>query len=221
MDTARSPSSSDLATELIRTAILDGTLGAGERLKEDELAGRLDISRTPVREALRQLAAEDLVVLEQNRGARVRDYGAEELDDLYRLRAVLEGYAAGRAAERIRPTELAELRESCERFATLAGRKRPKPAALAEENRRFHDSVLEAARDPRLSAMAHAVIRLPLVYKAYIWFTPEQREASARYHRKILKALEKRDAERAAEVMADHVYGARGALLKALEAESA
>ena len=105
--TARVANSSAVAADLIRQAILDGELPAGSRLKEDELAARLDVSRTPVREALRRLEAEGLVVHEAKRGAAVRAYSASELDDMYRLRAMLEGYAARRAAERMTP-ELAE-----------------------------------------------------------------------------------------------------------------
>src|SRR3954464_7132534 len=91
---ARSVGSGQLAVELIREAILDGELGGGGGWKEDKLARRLDVSRTPVREALRRLEAEGLVVVEPQRGATVRAYETRELDDIYPLRAVLEGYAA-------------------------------------------------------------------------------------------------------------------------------
>src|SRR5579864_4506652 len=86
------------ATELIREAILDGRLEPGARLKEEELARELGISRTPVREALLVLQAEGLIVAEPNRGASVRRHDAEDLHDLYQLRALLEGHAARRAA---------------------------------------------------------------------------------------------------------------------------
>jgi GntR family transcriptional regulator of vanillate catabolism len=158
---ARTANSSDLAADLIRNAILDGTLAAGQRLKEDELASQLDVSRTPVREALRKLASEDLVVIEAKRGASVRSYESTELDDLYRLRAELEGYASRRAAERITPDQIAMLRRSCERFTKLAERKRVEPADLASENKVFHDAILTAAGDERLAAMARSVIHLP------------------------------------------------------------
>src|SRR5207249_3993911 len=82
------------ATELIREAIVDGRLVPGERLKEEELAHELGISRTPVREALLVLQAEGLVDAAPNRGAVVRAHDAVDLDDLYQLRALLEGYAA-------------------------------------------------------------------------------------------------------------------------------
>src|SRR5207253_6186016 len=107
------------ATELIREAIVDGRLEPGRRLKEEELARELGISRTPVREALLVLQSEGLVAAEPNRGATVRSHDAEDLDDLYQLRALLEGYAARRAATRIAEEALGELAASCERLATL------------------------------------------------------------------------------------------------------
>jgi DNA-binding GntR family transcriptional regulator len=218
LPSARAINSSQLASDLIREAILDGEYAAGERLKEDELAQRLDVSRTPVREALRRLEAEGLVVVEPQRGATVRAYEPRELDDMYRLRAVLEGYAARRAAERITDSELDELRKSCERFSRLAARKRVSPRDLARENQVFHDAILAAADDPRLAEMARAVIQAPLVYKAYIWYTPHQRRQSAHYHEQLVAALGRHDAERAALIMQEHVYEARDSLVAALEA---
>src|SRR3954462_8698125 len=142
---ARAVGSSRLALELLREGILDGELVAGERLKEDDLARRLDVSRTPVRGARRGLEAEGVVVVEPQRGATVRSYAPEELDDMYRLRAVLEGYAARRAPERISDADLDELRKSCDRFSRLAARKRVTPRELARENQVFHDAILAAA----------------------------------------------------------------------------
>src|SRR5207244_5290504 len=107
------------ASELIRNAIIEGRLEPGRRLKEEELARELGISRTPVREALLLLQAEELVVATPNRGATVRVHDARDIGDLYELRALLEGYAARRAAERISKREVGLLRQSCVRFDGL------------------------------------------------------------------------------------------------------
>src|SRR5687768_11444608 len=92
---------SALAADLIREAIMDGRLEPGARLKEERLAQDLGISRTPVREALQRLNTEGLVQARPNRGTFVRAYEPAELDELYELRALLEGHAARRAAERL------------------------------------------------------------------------------------------------------------------------
>ena len=192
------------ATDLIRDAIIDGRLAPGERLKEVELATELGISRTPVREALLVLQTEGLVEAVPNRGATVRAHTAEDLDDLYQLRALLEGYAARRAATRITEEDVARLarelralRRACRRTttcATLVKRERLLPQ---------HDHRDRRQRPARL--MVRKVIELPLVYKSYIWYSPDQKHISAHYHRQIVNALMAGDAERAELIMKEHV----------------
>jgi len=204
------------ATELIREAIIEGRLAPGQRLKEEELARELGISRTPVREALLILQAEDLVVATPNRGATVRVHDAKDIQDLYELRALLEGYATRRAAERISPGELEELRGSCERFEALS------PAedlrGLVRENLHFHNTILAVAASERLAALVRKVIELPLVYNSYRWYSPEQKRISEHYHRQIVKALADRDADRAELIMKEHVLEARDLLIARLRA---
>jgi DNA-binding GntR family transcriptional regulator len=198
------------ATEVIRQAILDGRLEPGSRLKEEELARELGISRTPVREALLLLQAEGLVDATPNRGATVRSHDADDLRDLYQLRALLEGYAARLAAARISAEEVGELWASCERFDELA---ETDIRALVRENFFFHNAVLQCAGSARLSSMVRKVIETPLVYKSYIWYTPDQRRISGHYHRQITRALDAHDAERAELLMKEHVFEARDLLV--------
>jgi DNA-binding GntR family transcriptional regulator len=209
------------ATELIREAIIDGRLEPGSRLKEEELARGLGISRTPVREALLMLQAEGLVVATPNRGAMVRAHTPEDLDDLYHLRALLEGHATRRAATRISPEEVERLRESCDRFEALSPDEDLRE--LVRENLLFHDTIVEVAGSARLASMVRRVIELPLVYKSYIWYSPDQKRISVHYHRQIVKALEAGDAERAEFIMKEHVFEARDLLvarLRDLEGEA-
>lgn len=202
---------SSVATELIREAILDGSLSPGERLKEEELAQRLGISRTPVREALLVLQTEGLVEATPNRGATVRAHDADDLDDLYQLRAVLEGHAAHQAAVRATDEVIVALQVSCERFAELMTGDDVR--AIVQENLFFHRSVLETAGSARLASMVRKVVEIPLVYKSYIWYSPGERETSVQFHRQITHALELRDAERAERVMKEHVFAARDLLV--------
>ena len=201
------------ATELIREAILDGRLDPGSRLKEEELARELGISRTPVREALLMLQAEGLIETTPNRGAVVRTHDAEDLIDLYQLRALLEGYAARQAAARVTEAELEMLRESCDRFDKIAG---DDFRELVKENLLFHSAIHAAAGSARLTGMLRRVIELPLVYKSYVWYPPDQKRISAHYHRQITNALSVRDAERAELVMREHVFEARDLLVATL-----
>jgi len=202
------------AAALIRAAIVEGRLQPGERLKEEQLARELGVSRTPVREALLFLEAEGAVVLQPNRGATVRRYTPEEIREAYELRALLEGHAARRAAERITAQALARLAESCARFERLrAG----EVEELARENHLFHHTILEAAGSERLGSMVRGVVELPLVYKAFFWYSPEQQRRSAHHHRLLERALRDRDARRAELVMQEHVFEARDFLAEELE----
>ena len=198
------------ATELIRLAIVDGRLAPGQRLKEEELAREFGISRTPVREALLVLQAEGLVDAMPNRGATVRAHTAQDLDDLYQLRALLEGFAARRAATRLGEDDLSELHESCERFARL---EEDDVREIVRENVDFHNTILEGAGSARLIEMTRKTVELPLVYKSYIWYSKDQLRISAHYHQQITRARAARDGDRAEMVMKEHVFEARDLLV--------
>ncbi len=213
---------SSAATELIRQAIIDGRLPPGRRLKEEELARELGISRTPVREALLMLHAEGLVDVAPNRGAAVHSHSVEDLDDLYQLRAVLEGYSTRRAATRLGDEEIRRLHESCERFEGLL-QDGGDMSELVQENLVFHQTILDGSGSGRVTAMVRQVIELPLVYRSYVWYSSEQQRISGHYHHQITRALEARDAERAELVMKEHIFEARDLLLthwRELEAET-
>jgi DNA-binding GntR family transcriptional regulator len=211
-----SRTASATAADLIRQAIVEGRVAPGQRLKEEELAQELGISRTPIREALHLLQAEGLVEAAPNRGATVRAYELGDLEDMYELRALLEGLAAGRAAARVTEAHLDDLRASCSRFERLVGGS--DLMALVKENAFFHETILGAAGSERLTGMVRQVVAMPLTYKSYIWYSPTQVAASFHYHRQLTHALERRDAQRAELIMREHVYEARDVLVQHVEA---
>jgi len=201
-----------MVADLIREGILEGRLRPGDRLKEDMLAKELAVSRTPVREAIAMLQAEGLLDAQQHRGAQVRSYTVGELEEIYDLRSILEGYAARRAATRITDRELGRLRTSVERMEKL----KPKDLNhLVEQNGIFHDTILQAADSQRLIAMVSQTRALPLIYQSYAWYTPEQLALSLEYHGRVLSALERHDAEQAEYDMRHHLFNAREALTSA------
>jgi DNA-binding GntR family transcriptional regulator len=204
-------SASAAASEVIREAIVDGRLPPGRRLKEEELARELGMSRTPVREALLILESEGLVESVPRRGATVRSYAVGDLDDVYQLRALLEGYAARRAATWISSEDLTRLDESCDRFERLGAEE--DLLDLVKENLLFHSVILEAARSARLTGLVRSVIEIPLVYKSFYWYSAEQTLISQHYHRRLARALRAGDAERAELIMKEHVLEARDILL--------
>lgn len=202
---------SELASDLIRDAILVGRLAAGERLKEEQLAKDLGISRTPVREALLILQAEGLIESVPNRGAIVRSYSPAELSDMYDLRALLESYAARRAAIRVTDEQIADLSQSCKRFREL--RLAYDVPGLSKENLFFHFSVAEAAGTPKLVALVQSAIQVPLVVSAFFWYSKGEARRSEDFHRRILAALSARDPERAELLMKEHIFEGRDALI--------
>lgn len=210
---ASTKSAAGAAAEIIRREILAGRLAPGSRLKEEELARELRISRTPVREAILVLQAEGLLQWSPRRGATVRAYGDEELEELYQLRAVVEGFAARRAATRITPEAIAELAASCDRYREL--RLAGDVPGIVQENMRFHNTVLDAAGSELLGEVVRRVIERPLVYRSFASYTDEESAAAEHAHRALVAAFVQRDAERAEIVMKEHVFEARDVLLGA------
>ena len=206
--------------ERLRTLILTGEYGPEERLIEEQLAERLGVSRTPVRQALTMLEAEGLVELAPNRGATVRSFTVADVWDIYDLRAVLEGHAARRAASRIERAHLARLEELAIEMEGLDGRfagHEEEIRALVALNQEFHGVIVEASRNERLSRLINRTVEIPLMFKAFFWYTPHERVISNHYHRQILHALEAGDAERAEIVMREHVYEGRDFVIVSLK----
>ncbi|MGH2843176.1 MAG: GntR family transcriptional regulator [Solirubrobacteraceae bacterium] len=200
-----------MVADAIRSGILQGRLRPGDRLKESVLAEELAVSRTPIREAIAMLQAEGLLEVQQHRGAQVRSYTIGELEEIYDLRSILEGYAARRAATRIRDHELMRLRGSVEAMETL----QPTDLEhLVQENGIFHETILEVAQSQRLAAMVAQTRALPLIYQSYAWYTREELSLSLEYHRRVLSALSRHDADQAEYDMRHHLFNAREALTK-------
>jgi DNA-binding GntR family transcriptional regulator len=217
------------AYELIRSAIVENRYAPGRRLIEQRIAEEFGLSRTPVREALRRLEAEGLVVAQKNRGARVRPMSATELVDLYGLRIRLESYAAELAAERATDEEIDALGEAVEEF----GRIRLRLTAHGDDpdldllrelnaaNQRIHRAIVAAARHDRLSAMIGRTVDTPLVFRAFSLFGIEELERSDLFHQLIHDAIRRRDGARAARLMGEHIQHGLDAVRDASDADEA
>ncbi len=208
------------AFETIKAEIIRGRFGPGQRLKEDELTALCAVSRTPVREALRRLANEGLVTLTPNQGAQVALMGTAELEDLYELRTLVEGYAAARAAERISPEEIEQLKQLASQIEEASRSTGALPAEhLATANTAFHRIILRAAASARLEAVAQIVIEAPLALRTLIRYSPAELARSIFHHRELIAAFEARDAEWARAVMSSHIKAAIHVLVRARDAE--
>jgi DNA-binding GntR family transcriptional regulator len=196
----------EIAAGLIRRAILEGRLHPGEALREERLAGDLGISRTPIREALLLLQAEGLVEAAPKRGSSVRSYEPAEIADLYETRAVLEGYAARRAARLAIDDDIRRLHESCGRFEQLVGADDVVP--LVDENFVFHRVILDVAKSLTLTHLIGLTTHVPLVFRSYYWYSPKDKLIALHYHERITDALARGDASRAEALMNEHILEA-------------
>lgn len=213
---AASENISGTIAKRVRDAILNGRLEPGQRIKEGQIAQELGVSRTPVREALMLLKSEGLVEVLPNRGARVRAYEADDLYEIYELRSVLESFAARKAAENISERDIEALKASCAKFNRLC--KEGDVRGLIKENLFFHETIMNAAGNSRLTELIRGVVELPLVYKIYHWSSPEERLASGEEHLEVAKALEVRDPELAEKLMRKHLVRRTEFLLRQLKA---
>ncbi len=208
---------SEQAYQQVRNAIVENRYPPGSRLVEARIAEDLGLSRTPVREALRRLEAEGLVLSEPNRGAMVRPLSETEVVDLYGLRIRLESYAAEVAAERATEEELAALIDATEEFSAARKAKNAQTIEgvrrVHEANRRIHDGILDAARHRRLTTMLHRTVDIPLVFQAFQSFGAAEMERSDTFHRLIVEAMYRRDGGRAGALMAEHIAQGRDTVL--------
>jgi DNA-binding GntR family transcriptional regulator len=205
----------------IREAIVEGRYRPGTRLIEQRIAAELELSsRTPVREALRALAAEGLVVIEVNRGAFVRPIALSDVEDLYELRARLESYAAHRAARFRTEDQLAVMDGAIEAFAAaierVVGGDLEGLSEIHACNTLFHQAISEAARHERLAVLLRGAIDVPLVFQAFRHFDAAQMRRSSLFHRLIRDAIAAGDPVRAERLMAEHVDQGRDVLLAEL-----
>lgn len=205
----------DRVYALLREGILEGRYEQGDRLGEAELAEDLGSSRTPVREALRRLEMEGLVEVLPHRGARVVEWAAEDLEEIYNLRMLLEGYAAAHAAPRISGKDLARLAELCDLMEEAAA---PGPRQdldrRNELNDEFHGIVRAAAASKRLQSMLNSVVQLPLIVRTIHRYSHEDLARSEGHHRELAAALRAGDGPWAESVMRSHVLAAKTVLLR-------
>jgi DNA-binding GntR family transcriptional regulator len=195
----------EMAYDSIKDGITSGVISPGEWLREYAVASSLGLSRTPVREALRALAAEGIVELEHNRGARVIAWTSEDIDEVYRLRALLEGFGATLAARHATTEQLAELRRVEDKYEQAVESGEDSAIASAECNNAFHAAVLDASGSGRLATLVHRARR---------HYTDDDQRRSVVQHRDIITAIQNRDEQLAQTAMSSHILAARYTALR-------
>jgi DNA-binding GntR family transcriptional regulator len=214
-----------VAYDRLRERIIRGDYLPGQHLPAAEIAADLQMSRTPVREAMFALEGEHLVVGSLNRGWTVRPLSREMISKLYDLRADLESFAARKAAENIAtvPAEhTARLWDAISRLDELLVSKRaeqPGPiAVMMDVNTLIHETIVQASAYPHLSELISQTIDRGVIYRAFDLFSLQQLQRANQFHRMIAEQIVSGEADRAASLMAEHVFQSRDVVLERIDA---
>ncbi len=190
--------------DTLRRAIVNGELPPGIRVVETELATRLGISRTPIREAFRKLEAEGFLSKGPGTSLVVREMSLGDVEETFRIRAVLEGFAARLAAERAVPADIEALEAILKRTEGLVGDETPEQ--LLEWNTRFHDGLNALSGSTQLQQLLQSIHDKILRYRQITLEVGPARKQWVEEHWAILHAIRDRDPDRAERLTMQHVH---------------
>ena len=203
----------------LRQRIVEGLLEPGAKLNERELSEQLRVSRTPLREAIKMLAAEGLVLLLPNRGAVVAQLTAQDVADTFEVIAGLEGQSGELAAQRITGAELAELRAL--HYEMLAAHARRDLPTYYRLNAAIHDQINAAARNPVLTQTYRTINARLQALRFRSNFDEAKWQRAVQEHEQMLEALAARDAAGLRQLLIRHLEHKRDAVLELMRTGSA
>ena len=183
----------------IRDAIISGSLKAGSRVSEPELAERHGISRTPIREAFRQLESEGYLAVIPRRGAIVRELSPRDVEEFYAIKSILEGYAARRACEKFSSKDLDRLQAINDKLAELAGQNDINQFFKIHSD--FHDLFIKAADNEKLRTLITGLVTKFQRLRLTSLSLPGRMMISVQEHDKIIDAFRRRDANAAEDLV--------------------
>ena len=204
-DALRNTSRSEFVFASLRDAIWEGRFTRGERIPEEEIARSLGVSRTPVREALRRLQERGMLVVGAGRSLVVAELTKQQVLELYAMREILEGSAARFAARHANEAEIDMLHRLLDEF----DKQNNNPRLLVSLNRRFHRAICEAAHNRYLIATLDGMHDALALLHSNTFRLPNRRAESDAEHRRIVLAIERRDADEAEKAARDHVRQAQ------------
>ncbi len=196
---------SEQAYATIRAHLLSGAVKAGEQLTEDQLSQITGVSRTPVREAVRRLESELLLVRSDTKRLFVADWSPDDIEEMFTLRQMLESHAAERAAKRLSPEQIAALETLNHDLKAAVEETPPDVIRFLDANRAFHEAIIEAADSPRLGQLLAKLIEAPVVLRTARTYSQADLRQSARDHDELVAAFAARDPDWARAVMGSHL----------------
>lgn len=209
--------SADLAYDRIRADLVKGRWGSGTHLRETEISSELEMSRTPVREALRRLAAEAMLHFEPHLGAKVPGWTRDDVDEIFLLRLHLEGLAAELAAQHASSAQVDELNRLTIEMAEAASHRGDGFSRVADINAAFHRLVVQASGNRRLERVVELVTELPLIVRTFANYDDRAMQRSLSHHLELVEALRVQDGGWARAVMEAHLRAGRDMMLKELD----
>lgn len=204
----------DIATKYIEDLIVTGKLKSGEQIKEEEIVRQLDISRPPVREALKSLEGEGLVVRRPRKGAFVSEMTRKDIWEIYTLKAELYGLAVTHAIDRITDEEVSQLNTLVEKMKKAAGPEQKKILEYQKQHRAFHIRIMEIAGNQRLLKFAATLHKQLRRYSFQTLSYESHLKKSNMFHQKIAGCIVEKDKGNAAKLMREHVIDAMEFLLQ-------
>lgn len=193
----------DVVFNTLRQAILRGELKPGERLMEIQLANKLGVSRTPIREAIRKLELEGLVLMIPRKGAEVADITEKSLRDVLEVRRALEELSVQLACEKITQEEIGELERAAEEFKKIL--KSDDITEIAEADVRFHDVIYMATDNQKLILLLNNLREQMYRYRVEYLKNPKVHQKLIREHEEIIEHIKKREKEAAIEIVCKHI----------------
>ena len=188
----------DVVFNTLRKAILTGTLKPGERLMEVHLANKLGVSRTPIREAIRKLELEGLVIMIPRRGAEVAQITEKSLKDVLEVRRALDALSVELACDRITEEELGTLKKACDDFETAVREK--DVSVIAKADVALHDIIVKATGNQRLQQLVNNLAEQMYRYRFVYIKDESQHDKLIAGHKEIFESIAGRDKERASRV---------------------
>jgi DNA-binding GntR family transcriptional regulator len=200
------PSATEKAYDVLKQRLVAGSYAPGAQLKEEHIARELDLSRTPVRAALKRLIDDGLATMDPGRGVRVAEWTDADIEETYHLRWLLEAHAAERAAQRRDASLVATLHALNEEMAAVLAKGGAESVVrLQSINSRFHRAILDGSRSPRLKQLLASIIDMPIVVRSFFVSNRDDLQQSLQHHKDITSAIAGGDGDLAAQAMQLHL----------------
>lgn len=209
---------SDTVYKKLRYKIISGELIPGLQLKEEEVSSQFGVSRTPVRSAFQALINDGLLVKGTNRGVFLAEWTMNDIEEVFRLRMLLEPHATGQAALKASKQEIDQLyRLACDMESLFNESREDNIIPIQKNNHEFHMSVIQFSRSPRLQKMIKPLVKAPMVIGAFHVYDETDIKRSIMHHHDIVIAISMRNQALAEQMMRVHLNMAYTSFMKSHE----